>query len=220
MSKFLIFFVVLIAVGAAIFFLSQDKKNSAQPTSTASPPSQSSNIDMDAQSIPISKERSNMTWSSKKIVGSSNHTGTIDIQDGMILVSEGQVSGGEFTIDMNSIQNTEAGAGERLVGHLKSADFFDVENFPDSKMKITKIEKMNGSEGAYSVTGNLTIKGKTNQITFPAKIKQDGNNVIADATFSIDRTKWGVTYGSGSFFDNLGDNAIDDLIGFEIHLET
>lgn len=109
---------------------------------------------------------------------------------------------------------TDASYNQKLVGHLKSADFFGVEKFPIATMKITKATKF--SKGKASVTGVITIKGKTEPITFD--IVKSGS--IYTAKLEIDRSKHDVKYGSTSFFDSLGDKAIDDIFILDIKLVT
>ena len=118
---------------------------------------------------------------------------------------------------MNSLNCTdlEAGKGkEKLEGHLKSADFFDTATNPTSTFEITSVSGGN-------VTGNLTMKGVTKSVTFPADVKvtPDGVSVIS-SDFTINRTDWGIQYGSASFFDGLKDKAINDNIGLSIKLRA
>lgn len=164
-----------------------------------------------AQSTPINTEMSSVTWTGAKVTGS--HTGTIDIASGALSFDNGRLSGGEFTIDMTSLTNTDLGEKMqgRLVGHLMSDDFFGVETYPTAKLVITKVGP---GEGGLSVTGDLTIKGKTAPITFTATVMDNK----ATANISVDRTLYDVKYGSGKFFDNLGDKMIDDNFDLVVNL--
>lgn len=155
---------------------------------------------------------SSIAWQGFKPTG--KHNGTINIADGSFDVTDGKIASGSFTIDMNSIVDLDIPAEEKgnakLVGHLKSADFFDVEKFPTATFEVTGLEE---SEGKTMLSGNLTLKEKTNNITFPVSVSNDGNTLmLTSETFTIDRSKWDVKYGSKSFFDNLGDKFINDDI--------
>jgi polyisoprenoid-binding protein YceI len=168
---------------------------------------------------------SGLVWEGKKtlLVGYVD-SGTLNLKDGKLMLSNGQISGGEFNIDMNSMATSKTGknSGETfLTKHLKSADFFDVEKFPISKFEITAVSKSAGDDAyLYDVQGKLTIKGVTQPISFPAKIYSDGKNLIATGSVELDRTKWEIKYGSGSFFQNLGDNVIDDKFKVALNLKA
>lgn len=167
-------------------------------------------------SFEIDTKASKVYWTGKKVTG--EHTGYLSVANGTVQVENNAVVGAALTMDMNSIVNTDLEAGEwndKLVGHLKSEDFFSVAKFPESKFTITSVRKTSGSE--YAVTGNLTIKGITNEISFPATIKVENGSVNAQGTATVDRTKWNVQYGSGKFFAGLGDKMIYDE--FEIKFD-
>ena len=129
----------------------------------------------------------------------------------------GSIVGGEFVIDMTTINNTdlEGGMKKKLEGHLSSPDFFAVEEFPTATLKIKSSE---GHDGHMHVTADLTIKGITNEITFDASYKEKDGTFMATADIVIDRSKFDVRYGSDSFFDNLGDKAINNKVAFKISL--
>lgn len=161
----------------------------------------------------ININESSITWTGKKILGS--HTGTIQLQEGYLEMDGAELLGGMFVVDMTSINVTdlEAGKGkEKLEGHLKSDDFFGIENHPTATLKINSA-KRDGS--SYEVMGDLTIKGITNPVTFDMDM---GENA-AIASIKIDRTKYGVQYGSGSFSDSLGDKAISNKFSLDVSLK-
>lgn len=168
-----------------------------------------------AFTAPIEKvevKSSSVTWVGKKVTG--QHNGTIDLKSGYFNMEGDQIIGGEFVIDMTSItvSDLKAGSGkEKLEGHLKSDDFFGVANHPTSKLVISSALK-NGN--TYTLSGDLTIKNITNPITFEMTMK--GNE--AKANVVIDRSKFDVRYGSGSFFDNLGDKTIYDDFELTVNL--
>lgn len=158
-------------------------------------------------------KESNVTWTGEKVTGS--HTGTIDLKSGFFNFEDEKLIGGEFVMDMTSISNTDLSgeSKQKLEGHLKSEDFFGVEKHPTAKLVITNIaEKGNGS---YGVVGNLTIKNITKPVTFDLAMTDNS----ASAKLTIDRSKYDVKYGSGSFFDDLGDKTIYDNFDLEVSLK-
>lgn len=171
----------------------------------------------------VNTTESTVGWYGEKITG-KNHNGTVTVKSGSILMNHGVLEGGEFTIDMNSIvsKDLEGEWADKLVGHLKSNDFFGVEKFPTSSFKITKVEKATDDAVGqkFNVTGDLTVRDKTHSITFPATIIQSGNNLSVVASFEFDRSKYDVKYGSGAFFDGLGDNLIKDNIKIDLKLRA
>jgi len=161
----------------------------------------------------INVEASKITWTGEKLTGS--HEGTINLKDGYFEMEGGKLVGGEFTADMTSIDVTdlEGDSKNKLQGHLNSDDFFGVKKHPTATFVInTAAEK---SSGVYGISGDLTIKGKTNPIAFDLKMK--GNT--ATTKLVIDRTKYDIRYGSGSFFDDLGDKTIYDEFTLDIMLK-
>lgn len=157
----------------------------------------------------------------KPLVVGYTDIGGISFKSGEIIVSDGRISG-TITVDMNSItvESTGNGGGEPMLQkHLKSSDFFDVENYPESLFRITET-KLTGEDSLYMVTGNLTIKDITKPITFPAVIRMKDGKMITEGSVSIDRTLWGIKYGSGSFFSDLGDKVISDLFLAEFKISA
>ncbi len=166
-----------------------------------------------AQKKEVNTKASVVNWTGKKIGGS--HNGEIKVKSAYLEFSGSQISGGKIVMDMNSITNSDLedeGYNQKLVGHLKSDDFFGVEKFPTSSFVITKASKF--KDGKATVTGELTIKGKTEEISF--YVLKSGDALTAKV--EVDRSKFNVRYGSDSFFDNLGDKAIDDIFILDIKL--
>lgn len=166
-----------------------------------------------AQKKEINLKQSDITWTGKKIGGS--HTGEIKIKSGYFEFKNNALIAGKIVIDMTSITNTDledASSKQKLVGHLKSDDFFGVEKYPTSSFVVTKASKM--KNGKATVSGTITIKGKTDNITFD--VVQKGN--IYTAQMKIDRSKFDVRYGSNSFFANLGNKTIDNIFVLDVKL--
>lgn len=165
---------------------------------------------------PMEKEmkvtESSITWKGKKILGS--HYGSINLKEGSLNMSGDQITGGQFVIDMTSIvvEDLSGESKGQLEGHLRSDDFFSVEKFPTSTLVI---KSGNKTADGYYVNGDITIKGTTEPISF--LLKMNGNT--ATAALKIDRTKFNVRYGSGSFFTNLGDNTIYDEFELDVTLK-
>ncbi len=156
--------------------------------------------------------KGSITWTGKKVTG--KHTGTIELKEGHFEMEGENIVGGHFVIDMTTITVTDL-TGEykgKLEGHLNSDDFFGSNNFPTATLDVKKAVKKGNT---YTIDGNITIKGITEPITFDL-IK---NGSEATALLTIDRTKFGIRYGSGSFFDNLGDSTIYDNFDLDINLK-
>lgn len=162
-----------------------------------------------------------VAWRGFKTYVGSEHVGTIGVQEGSFDVADGKVVGGNVVIDMNAIVNTDLedpGKNGYLVGHLKSPDFFFVDSFPTAVFEIVEVKEV-AAEGTNSVVvGNLTMRGVTNSIEFPASISVENGSVSFDApTFSIDRTKWGVKF-HDSEDASIAESLKEDLIDHNIEL--
>ncbi|MCB9034342.1 MAG: YceI family protein [Chitinophagales bacterium] len=169
----------------------------------------------------IDTKKSTLAWEGKKITG--KHNGNVDIKSGTLVIKNNNIAGGNFVIDMNSItcadiENEEY--NKKLVGHLKNDDFFATEKYPTASLVLKKIKRYKSEAGKYELTADLTIKGITKSIVFPAKLTKTGNTYKATANITIDRTLWNIQYGSSKFFDALGDKAIKDDINFNVELQT
>ncbi len=168
--------------------------------------------------LKIDTQLSNIKWIGSKVTES--HYGTINIDRGVLQINEGgELVGGEFVIDMNSLLCTDIENEiykKKLEDHLKDEDFFDVSNFPNSGIKITDVDKVEAE--SYRITADLTIKDITHSINFDADVKKQELNYEVKSNIKIDRTKWDVQYNSGNFFENLGDKLILDEIEFDVYL--
>ncbi|WP_422083954.1 YceI family protein [Ulvibacterium sp.] len=168
---------------------------------------------IDGEKKEVKTKESKVTWKAYKVTGS--HTGTVDLKEGALMFDGDKLTGGEFVVSMASLISTDL-EGEykgKLEGHLKSDDFFGVETHPTSKLVFTKVKA--SGKNSYEVTGDLTIKGITKPVKFDVSIY--GSK--ATATLKVDRAEYDVRYGSGSFFDNLGDKTIYDEFDLVVDLE-
>ncbi|HXH18776.1 MAG TPA: YceI family protein [Chitinophagales bacterium] len=170
----------------------------------------------------LQKEQSLVQWTGSNKFTPKKHSGTLQLAEGSFSVKDNHLSGGNFVADMHSISapGDEYTDGLKKVGylvnHLKSADFFDVEKFPTATFTITAVKPLEGNpEYTHEVTGNMTIKGITKAITFPAKVEITGSELKASTVFTIDRSQWEVKYGSETFFPDL---VKDKLIRNEVEL--
>jgi polyisoprenoid-binding protein YceI len=147
--------------------------------------------------------QSTVTWTGYKVGG--QHTGVFKISGGTISADSSGVTAGNFTINVAGITNKDLPAADKakLEGHLKSADFFEADKYPTASFEITKVEPYHNDSSAiksklqgatHLVSGNLTLKGQSKNITFPAKISVNDNELTANADFDIDRTEWGMNY--------------------------
>jgi polyisoprenoid-binding protein YceI len=171
------------------------------------------------ENLNIDPDKSEITWLGEKVTG--QHTGTINIREGNLELNNGSLVGGSFTIDMTSLVSTDLD-GEykgKLEGHLKSDDFFGVNKFPSASLVIKKATKK-GNSGTYLVKADITIKGITKAIEFTVQLVDNGGSYSANATIIIDRSEFDIRYGSGSFFDDLGDKTIYDEFTLNVRLQT
>ncbi|MBU2928414.1 YceI family protein [Winogradskyella psychrotolerans] len=169
----------------------------------------------------LNTDASKIEWKGFKPTGS--HYGTIGLNAGKLNINDGSIEGGKFVIDMTSIVVEDIPAEEngnaKLTNHLMSDDFFNSEAFPNAIFVVTGMET---KDGKSMLSGNLTIKETTNNISFPIAISfnEENDMTLTSETFTIDRSKWHVKYGSKAFFDNLGDKLINDDIELKITLSA
>jgi len=168
------------------------------------------------ESYKVDAAKSQVNWKGYKVTG--EHAGTIAIKNGGLDFSEGKLIGGSFDIDMTQIQVTdlEGEYKDKLEGHLSSPDFFGVEKYPTASFKITQVIDR-GTPGDYKIVGDLKIKETTKSIKFLTNVTEVNGIASAKADLTIDRSDFDIRYGSGSFFDNLGDKTIYDE--FELSIE-
>lgn len=209
------FLTILTITTLALAFTScKDKANEAE-TTEAEIVAETTNV---STKFIVNTDSSTITWTGYKPTGS--HHGNISIESGVFNTNSNAIESGTFLIDMKSIQVKDIPVEEeshaKLTGHLKSPDFFDVEQFPSAAFEVTGFETV---EGKTMLSGNLKMKDVVNNITIPVSMSQDGETyTITSETFTIDRSKWNVQYGSKSFFDNLGDKFINDDIELQLNV--
>ncbi|MEO7978283.1 YceI family protein [Flavobacterium sp.] len=173
-------------------------------------------LDAGNEKYGIKTKESVVTWKGGNLMGSNNHVGYVYISKGELIIEKDHLMGGTAEVDMNTIEDENHERDNGLINHLKDPDFFDVKNVPFSTIVLTKAVSINAEN--WKVAGNLTIKGITNQITFPARIKVNDGIVKLNGRLVIDRTQWDIRYKSGKFYDLLADQTISDSIEFYIKI--
>lgn len=165
-------------------------------------------------SYKVDLEKSSLTWSGKKLTG--GHNGTIALQSGELLADGKKLTGGNFVINMATIK--DADKSDRLEGHLKADDFFGVDKFATSNFVVKKVAAAGANK--VTITGDLTIKGVTNSITFPATVAWNADGSIAATADKIivDRTKFGIKFRSKGMFPDIGDKMIYDEFELAVKL--
>lgn len=171
----------------------------------------------------VDASKSKIIWEGKKkLISAWVDRGTIALKSGSVVVKENKLESGEFVFDMNSIVATKTGSNggfDRLTTHLKSADFFDVAKYPEAKFVAKEV--VVNTEKDIVVKGDLTIKDKTNPIEIPFKVSEIEGYFVGTGEVVVDRTKFDVRYGSSNFFDNLGNNVIENdfKLVFEVYVK-
>ncbi|PSK91196.1 YceI family protein [Taibaiella chishuiensis] len=157
---------------------------------------------MKTQQFKVDNTQSRIDWEGRKVTGV--HNGTINLKEGQLLLENGRLSGGSFTIDMASIRIldvTDPATNAQFAGHLASGDFFATEQYPEAFFRITAVDQ-------DYITGDLTIKGITHPVSFSAALALHEDTLTASGKIVVDRTRYGIRFRSGNFFKNLGDTLI------------
>lgn len=174
-----------------------------------------------AEAYKIDSAASSVKWKASKVTGDS-HDGNISVKEGTVEVADGMIKSGNIVVDMSTMTNNDLAKSpdyqKKLMEHLKSEDFFGVakKGNETSTFKFTSIEKK--SETEILVKGTLTMIGQTQPVEFPATVKMDKGQLTGTANLKLDRTQWGLKYGSGKFFKNLGDKMINDEFELTLNL--
>ena len=215
MKKQIINILTIVAIGFAVIAC-KDKAKEANTSDAEAATIAASN----SAKYLVNVGESTIEWKGFKPTGT--HNGTVNIESGTFATNDGSIQSGTILIDMTSIVSTdlEGKMKDNLENHLKGTvdgkegDFFNVTKFPSGAFEVT------GSEGNI-LSGNLTIKGIKNNVSFPVTVTNNGDDLtIASEAFTIDRTKWNVNYGSKSVFDNLGDKFINDDMELKITIKA
>ncbi len=160
----------------------------------------------------IDLDKSHVKWQGSNLFNFGSHEGTVSFASGQLLFKEEQLTGGRFVVDMNTIVNTDGKFSRELVDHLKSDDFFAVEEFPNASFTLTNVTHK--IDSSLSAEGTLEIKGITHPVHLDVTVQ--ASPLTYHTVFIIDRAKWNIRYGSRSFFDLVGDEIISDAIKLEV----
>ncbi len=207
-------FAFTIMAGSVLFFTSCDttpKGEEAQVTEEQAAATSA------GTNYKVNTETSVLKW-----IGASpvkQHNGTLKLTEGTLTVADNNLTAGNFTIDINSLTNSDL-QGEykdKLEAHLKSGDFFETEKYPTAKFEITGVEAAAEGENTHKISGNLTLKDATKNVTFPAKVTITETEVSATANFNIDRSQWNVSYGADN---SLGDKMIKPEVNITVDLKA
>jgi polyisoprenoid-binding protein YceI len=162
-----------------------------------------------------------VNWKGMHVMSGNGHQGYIKPLTGTLAFdANGTIAGGYFELDMNTITLTDkkdTSSDNGVVSHLKDPDFFDVKKYPRATFQLTKAIKASG-DSSYSITGQLTLRAITQEIQFPATIVRNGEDIVATASLTIDRTKWGITYQSGSVLGLVKDELLEDKVPVSLAL--
>lgn len=210
-------FLILFAAGSLV--ACKDNKKTSEAAGNAASASDS------AATYTVDAAASILAWSGSKVV-SGSHNGTINISEGSLSVEAGNLTAGKFTIDMKTIKNldmTDAAENAKLVGHLSSPDFFNVDSFATATFEITKVAALTGDAAGntHTISGNLTLKGNSREITFPAKVAMADGVLTATAKTEINRLEWNVMWGNEKDTKAramLKENFLSNMIGLDINL--
>ncbi len=174
-----------------------------------------------AEKLKVNTTESKVNWLAKKVTG--QHEGYVKIKAGEVIVEQNKLVGGTVIVDMTTLDATDL-KGEyhdKLVGHLKSNEFFGTETFNSAILVIksaTPIANAKAGENNYTIVADLTIKGITKEVTFPATVIIEKTKVTANAEVNVNRTLYDIKYGSASFFEGIGDKAIDDMFNLKVSI--
>lgn len=212
-NKIGIVIIALIIISGAIALSSRSSKIEAQVGNSISQPDSSASSLSGSGTYSFDTVSSKIIWSgTKTMIKGWVDTGDITMQSGSVTLNSGKITEGDIVVNMSTITATKTGGGkgeEMLSGHLKSKDFFDVAAFPTSEFSLTSISQST-NKNEYIVKGDMTIKGITKAIEFPAVIYMKNGELILDAKIVLDRSQFNVKYGSKTFFNDLGDKAVDN----------
>jgi polyisoprenoid-binding protein YceI len=212
MRNFRNFMFLVFAV--AMVVACEKKENKAEGTTDSTATTSDTSA---ASSFKIDTTKSEVKWLGKKVTG--EHKGAVKAKGGELQTKGENLTGGTVEIDMNSITNTDLSdkaMNDKLIGHLKSDDFFGVAKHPTATLVIKSVQP--GTEGKQVISGDLTIKGITKPVNFPAEVKVSDDKVTAKGTAVIDRTNYDVKYGSKKFVEDIGDKMIYDEFELEFDI--
>ena len=173
--------------------------------------------------LQVDLDSSKINWTGRKVTG--EHTGTLNLSTGWVVMDKNILVGGKLILDMTSISNTDIESPEwklKLEDHLKSEDFFNVDSFPLAILEIKGHHALSDDQSASNnqILADLTIRGIKQELSFPISLQQSGSIVLAKGKVDIDRTLYNIQYKSGKFIQNLGDKLIYDDFTVQFMVQT
>jgi polyisoprenoid-binding protein YceI len=211
----------LVAI-AAVFTLT----SCATPKDTVETTDAQDTTEVEAMAVAINTDESLITWNGYKSLVDTEHEGTISLSNGNFLInSSDELVGGEFTLDMTTITNTDLEDGamkDGLMAHLNSEEMYDTANYPEGKFEITKVMPIQENGATHQISGNLTLKGTTKNITFKSNISGlDTEEIQATADFNIDRQLWGIGHSEDpSVLDQVKNNALQNELRIRLDIQS
>ncbi|GIV43621.1 MAG: hypothetical protein KatS3mg035_0744 [Bacteroidia bacterium] len=205
-------YILALSVAGLFFFTNCTKAPDAQKADTKDAQEVKTTS---GKELKVDTQNSLVKWIGTKRTG--RHEGTVKIQEGVLKVQDGNLTGGSFVLNMNTIEVTDLKPGEgkeKLEGHLKADDFFNVEKYPTAKFEITSVTPDTTGGNTHKIEGNLTIRETTKSITFGAKVNISEDAVEATTNFNINRKDWGIQY------EGKKDDLIRDEVNFNIQIKT
>jgi len=222
MSKSTLLGLILIILAVLGFVLLSDGNEVNQPAEDTTTPQQKLSAEMATGTYSIATASSTVQWTARKtLVDGYEDTGEFSVSGAVTVASDQQVSA-TTTFDManlevTSVSNQNAGT-DRLADHLRSEDFFAVDQYPTSTLVTSDVTASSSATTSFAVTADLTMKGVTSEVSFPAEIGMVDDNVVVRANTEIDRSRWNVRYGSPSFFNDLGNDVIGDMVDISVNI--
>lgn len=209
----------------AIFMLTSCSTETEKTTvETTEAKQEASTEDLSLVPVAINAEESTITWNGYKSILDTEHEGTIDITDGILSLSNGEIAGGSFTLDMTSINLNDLDGRSKsgLENHLNSAEFFDTTNFTEAEFTITQATPIQEESYTHEISGNLTLKDTTKNITFKSNIQGlENQEITVSADFNIDRQLWNIGHSDDqSILDEVKDNALQNEIRIRLDLQS
>ncbi len=215
--------IFLIAIVAVFTLTSCSVERETVQTTDAEENQTETNLES-AESIELNADESLITWNGYKAIIDTEHEGTIKLSDGEFLVEDGELVGGNFTIDTTTVDNKDLDGGmkEGLLNHLNSEEMLDTSNFPTGSFEITKVMPIQENGFTHQISGNLTLKDTTKNITFKSNISGlDSEEITATADFNIDRQLWNIGHSDEqSVVDSLKDNALKNEVRIRLDLQS
>ena len=173
--------------------------------------------------LQVDLDNSQISWVGRKVTG--EHTGTLNLSSGWVVMKKTNLIGGKFIFDMTSISNTDIESPEwkqKLEDHLRARDFFYVDSFPHATLEIKENQPRSGDKSVSNnhIMADLTIRGITQELSFPILLQKTDSFFSAKGTVNIDRTLYNIQYNSGKFFEALGDKLIYDNFSVQFMVQT